>query len=182
VTDIKIDPKVTAAVGDGLAPFVDRMFARQDGRWVALIEIKHVRREEPGAGEDKAPVVKLRLTHLEIAPDEHEDKIRELLRVLYKLRTAQGTLDDADILEHQVLPDRLKYAVDTMLWPPQPGDVWMAGEGDHAEPWFAFVNDDGGVVMTDSLGQIATHTELFARTQRMDLKARKRVRKGDDSA
>jgi hypothetical protein len=178
VIDIKLDPKVTAAVDDGLAPHVERMFARQDGRWVGLIEIKHVRREEPGVGEDKAAIVKLRLTHLEIAPDEHEDKIRELLQVLYKLRTAHGTLDDTEILEHQVLPDTLKYAVDTMLWPPQPGDVWMAG----GEPWFALVNDNGDVVLTDCLGQTRTHTELFADTERMDLKARKRTRKGDDSA
>lgn len=178
MTDIKLDPKVTAAVGDGLTPYVERMFAKQDGRWVGLVELKHTRREEPGVGEDKAPVVRLRLTHCEIAPDEHEDQIRELLQVLYKLRTAQGTLDDAEIIDRQVLPDTLKFAIDTMLWPPQPGDVWMAGD----EPWFAFVNDTGDVVLMDCLGQTCSHVELLARTQQMDLKARKRVRKGDDSA
>lgn len=176
--DIKFDSKVTAAVGDALAPYTAQMFNKQDGRWVGLVELKHVRREEPGAGEDKAPAVKLRLMHCEVAPEEHENQIRELLQTLYKLRTAQGTLDDHEIVEHQVVADRLKWAVDTMLWPPRPGDVWMAGD----EPWFAHVGADGDTWLMDSTGEVRTHIELFAQHQRMDLKARKRVKKGDDSA
>lgn len=178
MTDFKLDSKVTAKVGEGLAPYVNAMFGKQDGRWVGIFEMKHVRREEPGAGEDKAAAVKVRLTHCEIAPDDHVDKLRELLQAMYKLRTAQGTLDDSEILEHQVIPERIKWAVDTMLWPPQAGDVWMAGD----EPWFGFVGDDGDVQMINSVGETHGYNQVLAKHEQIDLKARRRVKRGDDSS
>lgn len=176
--DIKFDSKVTAAVGDGLAPYTVHMFNKQDGHWVGLVEFKHVRREEPGAGEDKAPAVKLRLMHCEIAPEEHEGQVRELLQTMFKLRTAQGTLDDTEILERQVLPDTIKWAIDSLLWPPRPGDVWKAGD----EPHFAFISDDGDVKLIDSTGTVHDYTEVLAKFQKLDLKARKPTKRGDDSA
>lgn len=178
MTDLKIDGKVTAKVAEGLAPYVEKMFARQDGRWLAVVEFKHSRREEPGAGEDKAPAVKIRLTHCEIASEDYEDRFRELLQTMYKVRTAEGTLDDAAILEHQVIPDQLKWAIDTMLWPPRPGDVWEAA----GEPYFAFMGDDGDVALMDSMGEVVGYLDLLAKTQELNLKARKRVERGDDSA
>lgn len=176
MTDLKIDGKVTAKVAEGLAPYVEKMFARQDGRWLALVEFKHSRREEPGAGEDKAPAVKIRLTHCEIFSEDHESMGRELLQTMYKGRTAEGTLDDAAILEHQVIPDQLKWAVETMLWPPRPGDVWEAA----GEPYFAYVGDDGDVVLMDDMGEVFTYNEVLAKTQELNLRARKKVERGDD--
>lgn len=176
MTDLKLDAKVAAKVGEGLAPYVEKMFARQDGRWLALVEFKHARREEPGAGEDKAPAVKIRLTHCEIFSEDHEAMGRELLQTMYKGRTAEGTLDDAAILEHQVIPDQLRWAVDTMLWPPRPGDVWEAG----GAPYFAFVGDDGDVVLINDMGETFTYNELLAKTQELNLRARKKVERGDD--
>lgn len=181
MTDLKIDSKVTASVGEALASYVNEMWRRQDGRWVGLFELKHVRREEPGAGEDKAPAVKVRLTQVEVADEKTEPQIRELMQAMNKLRTAQGTLDDEAILEHQVIPDRLKWAVDTMLWPPQPGDVWTAGDESN-EPWFAHIGSDGDVWLMNSTGEVHRPTSVFAEHERMDLRARKRVKRGDDSA
>ncbi|WP_433233845.1 hypothetical protein [Actinomadura nitritigenes] len=181
MTDLKLDSKVTAGVGEALGPYINEMWRKQDGRWVGLVEFKHVRREEPGAGEDAPPAVKVRLTHCEIADDDTEPKIRELMQAMYKLRTAQGTLDDEAILEHQVIPERLKWAVDTMLWPPRPGDVWTVGD-DGDEPYFAIVGEDGDVKLIDSTGDVHSYDVVFAQHERMDLKARKRVKRGDDSA
>lgn len=178
MTDLKLDPKVAAKVGEGLAPYINEMWRKQDGHWVAIVEFKHARREEPGAGEDKAPAVKIRLTHCEIAPEDHAEQVRELLQALYKLRTAMGTLDDSEIYDRQVIPERLKWAVDTMLWPPQPGDVWMAGE----EPWFGIVGDDGDTWLINSSGERHRYTSVMAEHQQLDLKARRPVKRGDDSA
>lgn len=181
MTDLKIDSKVTANVEEALGRYVNQMWRKQDGRWVGLFELKHVRREEPGAGEDKAPAVKVRLTQCEIADEETEPQIRDLMQLMYKLRTAQGTLDDEAILEHQVLPDRLKWAVDTMIWPPQPGDVWTAGD-EGGEPYFAIVGNNGDVQLIDSTGTLHDYHAVFAKHERMDLRTRKRVKRGDDSA
>lgn len=176
MTDLKLESKVTAKVAEGLAPYVEKVFARQDGRWIALVEFKHSRREEPGAGEDKAPAVKIRLTHCEIFSEDHEDRGRELLQTMYKVRTAEGTLDDAAILEHQVIPDQLKWATDTMLWPPRPGDVW---END-GKPYFGFMGDEGEVLLMNDMGEVFPYMDVLAKTQELNLRARKKVERGDD--
>jgi len=92
--DVKFDTKVLADVAEALEPFASEMFKQRKGRWVAVIELAHVERVEPGPDEDKNPAVKVRVTDIEIAPNAGwENDIRQLLRDLYQQRTSGGTLD-----------------------------------------------------------------------------------------
>lgn len=93
--DVKFDTKVLADVAEALEPFADQMFKQRKGRWIAVVELAHVERTEPGPDEDKNPAVKLRVTDLEIAATAFtEDQLRQMLRDLYQRRTSDGTLDE----------------------------------------------------------------------------------------
>lgn len=94
MSDIKFDSKVLEDVKDALAPHALEMFRQRKGRWMAVVELAHVERVEPGPDEDKFPSVKLRIVAIEVAPEETADeRLRELQRGLYRLRTKGGTLD-----------------------------------------------------------------------------------------
>lgn len=94
--DVKLDSKVLTDVAEALEPHADTMFRQRRGRWVAVVELAHVERVEPGPDEDKAPAVKVRVTSLEIAPDvSWEATLRQLMNDLYRRRTSDGTLDAA---------------------------------------------------------------------------------------
>jgi hypothetical protein len=99
--DIKFDSKVLEDVREALADHSLDMFKQRQGRWMAVVELAHVERTEPGPDEDKFPSVKVRIVAIEVAADEYSDeRLRELQRGLYRLRTKGGTLDgelDPDI-------------------------------------------------------------------------------------
>lgn len=94
--DVKLDPKVLTNVAEALEPHAVGMFKQRAGRWVAVIELAHVERTEPGPDEEKAPTVKLRITSVEVAADAvTEDTLRRQQSAMYRARTASGTLDEA---------------------------------------------------------------------------------------
>lgn len=95
--DIKVDSKVIADVAEAFEPFADAMFRNRQGRWMAIVELAHVERTEPGPEEDKAPSVKIRVTGIEVAADEFTDeRLRQQQQDLYRRRTSDGTLDAVD--------------------------------------------------------------------------------------
>ena len=65
---IKFDSKVLADVAEALEPHTTNMFKNRHGRWMAVVELAHVERTEPGPDEDKAPAVKVRVVGIEVAP------------------------------------------------------------------------------------------------------------------
>lgn len=103
MTDIKFDSKVLEGVAESLEDHTDTMFNQRKGRWMAVVELAHVERTEPGPDEEKNPSVKVRIVGIEVAGDDFSDeRLRELQRGLFRLRTAGGTLDgelDPDIAQ-----------------------------------------------------------------------------------
>jgi hypothetical protein len=103
VPDIKFDSKVLEDIKEALEPHAPDMFRQRKGRWMAVVELAHVERTEPGPDEDKFPSVKIRIVGIEVAADEYTDeRLRELQRGLYRLRTKGGTLDgelDPDVIQ-----------------------------------------------------------------------------------
>ena len=94
MTDIKFDTKVLADVAEALEPHADTMFKQRGGRWMAVIELAHAERTEPGPEEDKNPSVKVRIASIEVAADEFSDeRLRQAQRSMYQTRTNEGTLD-----------------------------------------------------------------------------------------
>jgi hypothetical protein len=97
--DVKFDSKVLTDVAEALEPHAEQMFKQRRGRWIAVVELAHVERVEPGPDEDKNPAVKVRVTSIEVAADEITGgRLRGLQREMYERRTSGGTLfqnDDA---------------------------------------------------------------------------------------
>lgn len=95
MTDIKFDSKVLEGVAESLEDHADAMFQQRKGRWLAVVELTHVERIEPGPDEEKSPSVKLRVTDIEVAGENvTDDQLRELLRRMFRARTTAGTLDE----------------------------------------------------------------------------------------
>jgi len=91
--DVKFDSKVLTDVAEALEPHATEMFKQRQGRWVAIVELAHVERNEPGPDEDKNPSVKVRVTSIEVAADEITNgRLRGLQREMYDRRTSGGTL------------------------------------------------------------------------------------------
>lgn len=95
--DVKFDSKVLTDVAEALEPLAEEMFKQRRGRWMAVIELGHVERTEPGPDEDKNPAVKVRVTSIEVAADEiTSGRLRGVQREMYDRRTSGGTLFAAD--------------------------------------------------------------------------------------
>ncbi|MFJ8785001.1 hypothetical protein [Streptomyces sp. NPDC102476] len=95
--DVKFDSKVLTDVAEALEPFAEQMFKQRRGRWMAVVELGHVERSEPGPDEDKNPAVKIRVTSVEVAADEITGgRLRGLQREMYDRRTSGGTLFQHD--------------------------------------------------------------------------------------
>ncbi|MEV7491453.1 hypothetical protein AB0O08_11930 [Streptomyces anulatus] len=95
--DIKFDSKVLTDVAEALEPFADSMFKNRQGRWMAIVELAHVERTEPGPEEEKAPSVKVRVVGVEVAADEFTDeRLRQEQSEMFRRRTSSGTLDAVD--------------------------------------------------------------------------------------
>lgn len=91
--DVKFDSKVLTDVAEALEPHATEMFKQRRGRWMAVVELSHVERVEPGPDEDKAPAVKVRVTGIEVAADEiTAGRLRGVQREMYDRRTSDGTL------------------------------------------------------------------------------------------
>lgn len=91
--DVKFDSKVLTDVAEALEPFAEEMFKQRRGRWMAVVEVSHVERSEPGPDEDKQPSVKIRVTSVEVAGDEvTAGRLRSVQREMYDRRTSGGTL------------------------------------------------------------------------------------------
>jgi len=91
--DVKFDSKVLTDVAEALEPHATEMFKQRRGRWMAVVELSHVERSEPGPDEEKNPTVKLRVTSIEVAADEISGgRLRGVQREMYDRRTSGGTL------------------------------------------------------------------------------------------
>jgi len=95
--DVKFDSKVLTDVAEALEPHATEMFKQRQGRWMAVVELAHVERVEPGPDEDKQPAVKVRVTSIEVAADEvTTGRLRGVQRDMYDRRTSGGTLFESD--------------------------------------------------------------------------------------
>ncbi|MFE6225442.1 hypothetical protein [Streptomyces sp. NPDC057854] len=93
--DVKLDSKILTDVAEALEPYASAMFKQRAGRWMAVVELSHTERTEPGPEEDKNPSVKVRVTQIEVAADAvTEGRLRGLQREMYQRRTDAGTLDE----------------------------------------------------------------------------------------
>lgn len=113
MTAVKIDSKLNTHAENALVPWANSMFSKRDGHWMAVCELAHVERSEPGATEDKEPTVKLRMVHVEVPDGQHADDLRDIQHALYVLRTKGETLDDVepgDAEDADVLFSRAKDA------------------------------------------------------------------------
>lgn len=91
--DVKFDSKVLTDVAEALEPISEEMFKQRRGRWMAVVELAHVERTEPGPDEDKQPTVKVRVSSIEVATDEvTRGRLRGVQREMYDRRTSGGTL------------------------------------------------------------------------------------------
>jgi len=101
MTEVKIaGGKLPKGVAGALAPYVDELFRDRSGRWIAVVELVHDDRTEPGLSDDGEPtkeaVVKLRIAAVELAIGEDEHHVRSAQRALYTKRTTGDTLDELD--------------------------------------------------------------------------------------
>lgn len=129
MTTPKIDSQFTEAVGDVLSMHAERLYERLGETVVAVVELKSVERLQPAADENKAPVVKLKLTTCEIATGAHADQIRRVQEALYRVRTSAGTLDEAGVVDAQAAQQTIEHAADVALETPfQPADDDSRGE------------------------------------------------------
>ncbi|KOG21771.1 hypothetical protein [Streptomyces viridochromogenes] len=95
--DVKFDSKVLTDVAEALEPHATEMFKQRRGRWMAVVELSHVERAEPGPDEEKNPTVKVRVTSIEVAADEiTAGRLRGVQREMYDRRTSGGTLFESD--------------------------------------------------------------------------------------
>ncbi|WP_435600799.1 hypothetical protein [Streptomyces sp. C10-9-1] len=99
MTQMKFDAKVSASAQEALEQHVRPMYDNPGGRRLAIVEFAHTERTQPAPGSEKEPVVKVRITGLEIPHADQEGYVREAQRYLHLQRTARGTLDDDGQLE-----------------------------------------------------------------------------------
>lgn len=91
-TKIKIG-KMTSAAADGIHPHIRAMYDRPGATMLAVVELEHVERTQPGPASEADASVTCRISHLEVPVGAQVAPVRELQRALYLTRTAKGTLD-----------------------------------------------------------------------------------------
>lgn len=94
MTTLKIKG-LSAAASSALEDHIRPMWDDQNARRLAVVELEHIARTQPGPASDAAPRVEVRIAQLEVPSGQTQDLIRVVLRSLYLLRTARGTLDEA---------------------------------------------------------------------------------------
>lgn len=92
--NVKIAGKASTSASDAIAVHANELYSVPGKAIVGIVELQHVERTQPAPGEDKEPVVTLRITSLEIANDQTETPLRDALRAMYEMRTAYGTLGE----------------------------------------------------------------------------------------
>ena len=91
-TKLKIG-KMTAAAADAMADHIRPLYDKPGGTVLAVVELQHIERTQPGPGSEADAVVTARIAHLEVPVGAQVAPVRELQRALYLTRTARGTLD-----------------------------------------------------------------------------------------
>lgn len=112
MTQLKFESKVSAAASEALEPWVRGLYNNPAKRLMAVIELAPTERTEPAPASEKAPVVRVRITGLEVPADDQEGFIREAQRALFLQRTARGTFQEDGQLEFA--PDTLRLAAGQM--------------------------------------------------------------------
>jgi|GEM_PF-3104556 len=98
-TTAKLQGALRPAAAAGLAPWIERLYAEPGARRVGMIELHAIERTEPAPDSDRAPAVKLAITHLELGQPEQDDVLRASLNALFVHRTAAGTLTETGDIE-----------------------------------------------------------------------------------
>jgi hypothetical protein len=93
MTALKIRGASTAAM-TAMQPHVERIYRRSGMRVMAVVELAHIERTEPAKDADKDRSVTVRIASAEVPTGDNEDVLREVMRSLYLLRTATGTLTE----------------------------------------------------------------------------------------
>jgi len=94
MTTVKLDSKIGGGPAATLEPLVPGLYAQPGIRILGVVELVHVERVQPAPDSDGEPVVKMRISALEIAGKQQEGALREAQRALHLHRTAMGTLDE----------------------------------------------------------------------------------------
>jgi hypothetical protein len=95
VTKLKIGG-LGAAASSAMEPHIGAIYAKPGRSVLAVVELEHVERTQPGPRSDKEASVTVRATQLEVPTIAQESVVRDVLRALYLQRTARGTLDEAN--------------------------------------------------------------------------------------
>lgn len=132
MTQLKFESKPAAAAAEAIEAWVRPLYDHPGKRLVAVMELATTERTEPAPGSEKVPVVKVRITQLEIPSDDQAGHIREAMRALYLQRTARGTIDEDGQLE--IAPDTLRLAAGQMY------AVGFARIKSHLQHWRTYVN------------------------------------------
>lgn len=99
MTKVKLDGSVGGSAASAIEEWIPTLYHRPGIRVVGLVELVHVERTQPAPDSDKEPVVRMRISSLELAGRDQEAAVRNALRALYVQRTASGTLDAAGEVE-----------------------------------------------------------------------------------
>lgn len=92
MTKLKIGGLSTSAA-EALDPHIRALYDRPGGTALAVVEFEHVERTQPGPRSESEPSVKVRVSLLEVPVGEAANSVREVMRSLFLIRTARGTLD-----------------------------------------------------------------------------------------
>lgn len=99
MTKLKIGGALPAQARAALEPHVAALYARPGVRRMIVGELHHVERTQPAPDGESEPSVTMRLSAVEVVPDDHEGIVRELMSSMYVERTARGTLTEEDELQ-----------------------------------------------------------------------------------
>lgn len=96
MTEIKVETSLAAAAEASIDHARNHIYANSGIRVVAVVELAHVTRNEPAAGEEKKKrSVTIGIKHLELARGpEQEEHLRQAMQALKVQRTAYGTIDE----------------------------------------------------------------------------------------
>lgn len=93
MTNLRLTGMTTKA-SEGIEGHIRALYDGQTATRLVVGEIEHVERTMPGPNSGKTPTVVCRFRHLEVPTAKQQGTIAEVLRALYLLRTAEGTLDE----------------------------------------------------------------------------------------
>jgi hypothetical protein len=108
MTQLKFESKTSAAANEAIEAWIRPLYDNPGKRIMFIGELAPTERTEPAPGSEKVPVVKVRITSLEIPADDQAGFVRLAQRALYLQRTARGTLQEDGQLEFA--PDTLRLA------------------------------------------------------------------------